>query len=537
MNLLRDAATVGGMTMVSRVLGFARDALIASLLGTGPAADAFVVAFRFPNLFRRFFAEGAFNSAFVPLYAKRLEGEGRQNAHVFASEAFSGLISVLLIFTLIALLAMPWIMVGMAGGFLLVEGESFELGLILSRLGNPDGREKYDLAVDFTRIALPYLLFVSLVALLSGILNSLGRFFLSAAAPILLNIILVAVLVFIAPYTAEPGRALVWGVFVGGAVQFAALAWGCMRIGVMPSLRMPRLTPNMKRLIVLGVPGIIAAGITQINLVIGTFIASFEQSAVAILFYADRLYQLPLGLVGVAMGVVLLPDLSRRLRAGDEASAITSQNRAIEISLLLTLPAAFALIVIPVPVISALFEHGEFTSSDTRNTAAALAVFACGLPAFVLIKVFSPGFFAREDTRTPMIFAAINAFVNITLSVVLFFRIGLVGIAIGTSTAAWVNTILLASRLWQLGHFVPDRRVRSRLPRILLASIAMAAVLWALTGELQSLLDGTKWQRIGALGVLVTIGGFVFAVFVQLAGGARISELIDALRGDKTQSS
>jgi putative peptidoglycan lipid II flippase len=202
--------------------------------------------------------------------------------------------------------------------------------------------------------------------------------------------------------------------------------------------------------------------------------------------------------------------------------------------MLLTLPAALALVAIPIPVISALFEHGEFTSSDTLDTAAALTVFACGLPAFVLIKVFSPGFFAREDTRTPMIFAAINAFVNITLSIVLFARIGLVGIAVATSTAAWINTILLASRLRQLGHFVPDHRVRSRLPRILLASIAMAAVLWALTGELEPLFDGTKWQRIGALGVLVTIGGFVFAVFVQLIGGARISEMIDALRGDKT---
>ncbi len=528
MSLLKNTAIVGGMTMASRVLGFVRDVLIASVLGTGPVADAFVVAFRFPNLFRRFFAEGAFNAAFVPLYAKKLEGEGEEAAKAFASNAMSGLAFVLLIFTGLALLFMPWFMLLMASGFLLQPGEAFALSMLpelAARLGDPVGREKYDLAVLFTRIAFPYLLFVSLVALLSGVLNSRGRFALAAGAPVLLNVVLIATLVFFAPNTQTPGHALVWGVFTAGLAQFLALVWGCWRAGAMPRFHWPRMTPDMKHLIGLGVPGILAAGITQINLVVGTLIASFEDAAVSILFYADRIYQLPLGLVGAAMGVVLLPDLSRRLRAADHDGAMHVQNRAIELSCLLTLPAAVALFVIPLEIITVLFEHGAFTSSDSAQTAAALAIFALGLPAFVLMKVFQPGYFAREDTKTPMIFAAINALINMTLSYVLFFRIGLVGIAIATTLAGWVNVLLLWGRLWQRKHFTADTRLLSRLPRIVLASLGMGALLWWGRGLLAPLFQGGETDKIFGLVLLVGGGLIAFAILTVVTKASTVSEL------------
>ncbi len=525
MNLLKSTATVGGMTMISRILGFVRDILIATFLGAGPVADAWVVAFRFPNLFRRFFGEGAFNSAFVPLYSKQMEGEGAGAATRFAEEAQAGLGAVLLVFSLVLLIFMPWAMVALAPGFLFSEGEAFEFATAFSRVASGDVPDKYALTVLFTRITLPYLFFVSLVALLSGILNSLGKFLLAAAAPVLLNIILISALVFLTPHLPSPGHALVWGVFVAGAAQLLALAWGCKRAGVMPRIILPRWTPEMKRLVTLGVPGIIAAGITQINIVIGTMIATLESGAASLLYYADRVYQLPLGLIGVAMGVVLLPDLSRRLRSGDDAGAMSSQNRALELSMLLTVPAAVALAIIPLSIVIVLFEHGEFLRSNAQGTAMALAAFALGLPAFVAIKVFQPGFFAREDTKTPMWFAAAQTVVNITLSIILFRQIGFVGIAIATSVGAWVNAVLLAGRLGALGHFHFDARLKSRLPRIALAAAGMGAGLWFAQGYAAPYFDMGLMEQIAALGALVIGGGAIYGALTLVIGAAKISDV------------
>lgn len=516
MNLLRATATVGGMTLLSRVLGFGRDVLVAGALGSGPVADAFVVAFRFPNLFRRFFAEGAFNSAFVPLFSKRLEGEGEAGARRFAEEAFSVLLVTLLVLTLLAEITMPWLMIVMAPGFL-------------------DDPQRFDLAVLFTRITFPYLLCMSLVALLSGILNSLGRFALSAFAPVLLNIILIAALQLAAPLLPSAGHALVLGVTVAGIAQLALLVWGCARSGMSLKLRMPRLTPGVRRLIALGVPGVIAGGITQINLVVGQFIASFQDGAVSILYYADRLYQLPLGLIGVAMGVVLLPDISRRLRAGDEAGALGSQNRALELSMLLTLPAAVACGVIAWPLITVLFEatprvlmgdNSAFTDTDSLRTAGALAAFAIGLPAFVLIKVFQPAFFAREDTVRPMYFAGVNTAVNIALGIFLFWRIGLVGLALATSIAAWVNTGFLFWHLQRSGHFIADERLKRVMPRIGVASAGLGLALWLTAQALTDWLNGSYGLQVAALAVLVLGGMALYGLLVQLTGAASFRDLI-----------
>jgi putative peptidoglycan lipid II flippase len=492
-SLLRSAATVGGLTTVSRVLGFVRDQLIAFAIGTGPVGEAFVVAQRFPNLFRALFAEGAFNSAFVPMFAKRVDAGGEASARVFAEETYSVLLTWLVIFCGAAMLAMPLIMLAIAPGF-------------------ETGGAKYDLAVTLTRICFPYLLFMSLAALQSGVLNSLNRFTAAAAAPILLNLVMIGANVLVwavgSGNTPMTGRIFAWGVFVAGVAQFALLAVACKRAGMPLRPRWPKLTPDVKRVILLSIPGIVSGGIMQINLVIATMIATTIDRAVAYLYYADRVYQLPLGVIGVAIGVVLLPDLSRKLRAGDAAGAAASQNRALELSLFLTLPATIALIAIPAPIMHTLFEHGAFTRSDSLATALAVAAFACGLPAFAMTKVFQPAFFAREDTRTPMIFAAVSVAVNIVASLILSRVLGHVGIAIATAIAAWVNATQLGLRLGRLGHYAPDIRIRARLPRIIAASLCMGAVLlllrWSMSG---SYAEGTGLaSRAAALGLLVVAG-------------------------------
>src|SRR6185312_3482604 len=332
MSLLKSAATVGGLTMVSRALGFVRDVLTASVIGTGPVAQAFVVAFRFPNLFRTLFAEGAFNSAFVPMFARRLEAGGAPAAKTFAEDVYAVMFAWLLIFTALAEMAMPLLMYGIAPGF-------------------ADEPEKFDLSVLLTRIAFPYLMFMSLTALQSGILNSLRRFVAAACAPILLNVVMIVTLLIVQRMgwgdSRATGEALVWGVFAAGVVQFLLLMIACRRAGMSLRLRLPKLTPDVKRLVSLGIPGIVAGGITQVNILIATMIATGIDRAVSYLYYADRVYQLPLGVIGVAIGVVLLPEMARKLRAGDAAGALANQNRALEFALFLTLPATVALIALP----------------------------------------------------------------------------------------------------------------------------------------------------------------------------------------------
>jgi putative peptidoglycan lipid II flippase len=524
MKLYRAFATVGSLTMVSRLLGFARDILIAAGLGTGAVADAFFVAFRFPNLFRRLFGEGAFNAAFVPLFAKRLEGDGADAAWSFAEEAMGGLLSVLLVTSALAMIAMPWLMLLLAPGF----------------SGDP---AKYDLAVLLTRVTFPYLLCMSLAALLSGVLNSLGRFTAAAAAPIVLNVVLIGAigLAIWLGYARQPGAGILLaaGVLTAGFAQLMLLWAAVRRLGVKLRLRRPRYTESMKRLVGLGIPGLISGGITQINIVVGTIIASLQAGAVSYLYYADRLYQLPLGIVGVAIGVVLLPDLSRKLRAGDRAAVMDSQNRSLELALLLTLPAAVALSVAAEPIIRVLFERGAFSAKDTPATAAALAAFAVGLPSFVLIKVFQPAFFAREDTATPMRFAAVNLTVNAAGSIVLFFlfdALGLmphVGIAVATSGAGWINALLLWAVLVRHGDFAADSRLKRNVPLILVVSVAMGAALALAMPVLEPYLAAGQSNSVRAagLGALIAVGMTVFGALSLLTGIVRPAQLGRLLRG------
>jgi putative peptidoglycan lipid II flippase len=513
MGLLQSIATVGSFTFLSRILGFLRDILIAGILGASAGADAFFVAFKLPNLFRRLFAEGAFSMAFVPMFAGEVEEKDKKDAQAFAEAAFSVLFWALALFVAVFELAMPLVMYGFAPGF----------------AGDP---EKFELAVTLTRITFPYLLFISLVSLMAGVLNSLGRFAAAAATPILLNLCLIGAILGLANFTETPSHALAWGVAAAGAVQFLWLYAACGREGIWLRLPRPRLTEDVRRLARRMLPVAVGAGIYQINLVIDTVIASLlPTGSISYLFFADRVNQLPLGVIGVAVGTALLPLLSRQVRAGEEAAALHSQNRALEFSFLLTLPAAAALMVIAEPVIRVLFERGQFGAAETAATAAALAVYAVGLPAYVSVKALAPGFFAREDTATPVKISVACLFVNLGLNLLLMGPFQHVGIAAATVVSSWLNAGLLAYVLHRRGHLVLDQRLKIRLPRVILASAVMGLVLFWALGPLAADLAGTMAERVMALGLLVGGGMAVFGVLVLATGAAGLGDLKSLYRG------
>ncbi len=511
MSLVRAVATVGGLTMVSRVLGFVRDVLIASLLGAGAVADAFFVAFRLPNLFRRLFAEGAFNAAFLPLFTGQHQAYGPAAARAYAGQVLAVMLVVLVPFTVLLQIAMPWVVSAIAPGF-------------------DDRPEAYALAVEYGRITFPYLMMMGLVALLSGVLNAIHKFAAAAAAPILLNIVLIAALVVFVPLFDDAGMVLAWGVAIAGIGQFLWLAIACGRADMLPALPRPRITPSTRRFGRLILPGAIGAGIIQINLWIGTVFASTIDGAVSWLYYADRVNQLPLGVIGIAVGVALLPMLSRQLRAGEDTAAMASQNRAIEFALFMTLPATAALVVIPTSLVDVLFERGAFTAADTAATAGALVAYAAGLPAYVLIKALQPGFFAREDTATPVKIAAASVAVNIALTPLLMWPWGHVGIALATAIAAWLNAGLCALVLWRRGLIRADDRLRRRLPRIVLASLIMAGLVWGGAELLSGWLAAGTGQEIVAIAVIVALGLIAYFVLARLTGAVDGAELRRFLR-------
>lgn len=515
MSLFRSIATVGGFTMLSRVTGLAREMVIAHFLGAGAVADAFFVAFRFPNLFRSLFAEGAFNAAFVPLFTGKMTEEGAEAARRFAEQAFAVMAVVLTLFVAVMELAMPWAIYGLAPGFADVPG-------------------KMGLAVEFSRICFPYLLFISLVSLQAGVLNSVGRFAAAAATPVLLNLTSMAGLWALAPFTPTAGHAMAWGTFAAGIVQFGWLVFSVRAAGMAPGLVRPRLTPEIKVLFKRIVPGALGAGVYQVNLVINTMIAStVADGAVSFLNYADRVNQLPLGVVGIAIGTALLPTLSRQLREDKAEEARRSQNRAMELGLALTLPAAAALMVIAAPVIQVLFQRGSFGPAETAATASALVAFAAGLPAYVLVKVLVPGFFAREDTATPVRVAGFAMVLNVVLNLILSGPLAHVGMALSTAIAAWANVAVLAVLLARRGWFAMDARLLSRAPRLVAACGVMAAALWGGKLVLWPLAQG-QLAAMGVLAGLVVAGGASFLLAAQLLGALSLGELKGMVRRKKT---
>lgn len=516
-SLYRNFLSVGALTLLSRILGFARDALMAAVLGAGPAADAFFAAFRFPNLFRRLFAEGAFNIAFVPMFSGALERDGPDHARDLAARLMAWLVAGIVVLTILAEIFMPWVLIPFVPGFL-------------------DDPEKFELTVLLTRILFPYLAFMSVMAAYGAILNSLNRFFAAAFAPVLLNLVSIAVLIPLVTFAVqEPATATIWvavATVVAGAVQLAAVWWAVRRAGFLPRLQLPRLDPEVRKFWLLALPAVITGGITQINLFIGTIIASGAASAISYLYYADRLYQLPLGIIGIAIGTVLLPELARHLKGGRLGQARDTQNQSLLIAMLLSLPAATALIALAVPIVRVLFERGAFDAVATVETASALVAFAAGLPAFVLIRVLQPGYFAREDTVTPTVFAAISVVVNIALSLALFPALQHTGIAVATSASAWINAAMLAVWLARRGHFALSSAEWRRHGMILVIALCMALVLFGLAAALAAVFaPGAAFlPQLAALGVL-TAGGFVgYFAAIHVSGVQPLGVLLKRLR-------
>ncbi len=506
--MLRALSTVGGFTLMSRVTGMVREMAMARVFGTGIFADAFYAAFRLPNMFRRIFGEGAFNSAFVPLFNRELVEGDHASAERFASNAFSWLGAVLIAGTLVAIPGMPWFAKALVPGF-----DEAEFGV----------------TVAYARIMFSYLLCIALSAQLSGVLNSLKVFSMPAFAPVLLNVFWVAALVVIVPLAHlkgqlyQVGEVAAWAVLTAGLAQLLLLWVSCFRHGMRVRPMIPRMSPRIRRLLVLMGPGVIAAGVQQVNILIGQQIASFEAGAVAALTYADRLYQLPNGMIGAAFGVVLLPEISRLLRSGDERGAKDTIGNGVLLSMLVTLPAAVALAVIPTPFVRALYEGGKFGAESVSVVSVTTIGFAFGIPAFVLMKVFQAGYFARENTKAPLKIAVVTVIVNTGLSLALFPHLKTLGIAIATTVASWVNVLLLVRGLRGKIGLTRDRL--GKLARTLAAAVAMGLAVWFCAPFLQPWIDGAVWQKWVAALSLVTLGAGVYAFLALALRATSLSEL------------
>jgi putative peptidoglycan lipid II flippase len=517
MSFARAVRTVAGLTMVSRVLGFARDLLTADILGAGPMADAFFVAFKLPNLFRRLFAEGAFSVTFVPLFAKTAVADGKGAAARFAEDAQAMLLAMLIPLTILLLLFMPAVMLVLAPGF---------------EAGSP----RYGLAVELCRITFPYLTLISITALQGGVLNALDRYGPFATAPILFNISLIGGLL-LTPLFPSAAYALSWGEFAAGIIQVLWMMGSCKRAGIWLKPRWPRLTPEVRRLFILMGPAAIGAGAVQINIFIDTMIGSLlPAGSISHLYYAERLYQLPLGVIGVAVGTALLPALARHVRADDRPAAKRLEARAIEASLLLSLPAAIALMVAGRPIMTALFARGAFSTESAIQTAGALAAYSAGIPAYVLAKTLSTAYYAREDTKTPLKFSLITVALNtvFALSFVLIFHFGIVGISAATGITAWINVGMLAWGLRSRGLLGFDDRLKHVLPRIVGATVLMAMALFAIQYPLDGWWSADLLRRGAGLALLVGGGLAVYGGAIVLSGAAKCSDVTGLFKRDRS---
>lgn len=513
MKLMKAMATVAGLTGVSRIAGFLRDILTAAVLGAGPVADAFFVALKLPNLFRRVTAEGAFSVSFVPLYSEALEKEGQDNADSFASNVFAVMFLFLSVFVMAALIGMPLIINLIAPGF-----------------GGEGDEARYAMAVEFSRVTFPYLLLMSLTALMGGMLNAHDRFAPFASAPILFNLCLIAFLLLSGILFETPGHALSWGVLAAGFLQSGFLFYNIRNSKVALKLRKPVFDGRIKKLLCLMGPGVAGAGVMHINLFADMIIASFlPAGSISYLYYADRLNQLPLGIVGIAVGTALLPMLSRATAAQDWMEARNLFNRALEVCLLLALPAAVGLFMISMPIIVTLFQHGAFDMSAAAMTTAVLTAYALGIPAYVVSKVYATAYWAQQDTVTPMIASGLATFFNIALSIWLVFGagVGVVGIAVATAMAGWIQFGVLAFGLRRRGETKYDTRLKKNLIKIILSCCLMAVALYVVRPFFTGFyLDdaGLAVQIIG-LAVLIGTGFTVYGGAVVISGVINLREL------------
>lgn len=507
MKLVKAMATVAGMTALSRIAGFARDVLTAAYLGAGPVADAFFVALKLPNFFRRVTAEGAFSISFVPIYAKKMEDDSLQHADFFASNAFMIMVCWLSVITIIAVAFMPYLLELVAPGF-----------------GDDPVRRIY--AIEFSRITFPYLLLMSLGALLGGVLNAHHRFAPFAFAPVLFNLCLI-VSILVSSHFKTVGHAMSYGLVASGVLQLIFL-WGCAKkSGVKIEFKKPVLDADARQVLRLMGPAMIGAGVIHINLFADMIIASYLQpGAISYLYYADRLNQLPLGTVGIAVGTALLPMLSRAMAKSDSEAAIDLFSRSLEYCLLLALPAAIALCTIPNILITVLFERGEFTAHDTMITANVLVCYAIGLPAYIATKVFSTAHWARQDTTTPVKISIVATVLNIVLAVIFIQFMGVAGIALGTGLVGWVQYFAHIHYLKGHPHAQFDQKFKHNFPRIILSSFIMGVVLYGLA----VLVGGYIYENAGAYRILVL--GFIigcscaaYGLAILMTGVIKISEV------------
>lgn len=510
--MFRAIATVGGWTMLSRILGFMRDILIAAKLGAGPMADAFFVALKLPNLFRRLFGEGAFNAAFVPAFATALTRQGPAVARQLAERLATLMALWLALLCGLGIFFMPQLLAVLAPGF------------------GPRGPGQVALAVELTRIVFPYLVFICLTALVSGVLNAMGRFTAAAAAPVFFNILSMAALVGLAPFVATPAHALAWGVTASGAVQLGLVWWAAAQAGMGLRPALPRLSAAEKAVLRKMLPGLLGAGVTQLNLAVDVIIASLlPVGAVSLLYYADRVAQLPLGVIGIAISTALLPTLAAQLSAGQALAAHRSMNRGLEITLALCVPAAVALAVLAQPIMGVLFQRGAFTAADARGAGLVLVAYATGLPAFVLVKALAPAFFARGDTRTPVIIGLACVALNLALNGLFLFTgwLGAPGIALATVLSAWANALAMGWLLARRRLWVADRRLRYGVPRQLAAALLMGLVLAGLNAWLPM---APGWAGTLTLGLVCALGAATYFGAAQLSGGLDLRELRRVLR-------
>lgn len=511
MKLIKAMATVGGLTGISRIAGFVRDMLTAGILGAGPIADAFFVALKLPNFFRRVTAEGAFSVSFVPLYSEVLTQEGEETAAGFANNAFSLMLWALTVFTVLAMLAMPAVVSLIAPGF-------------------HDEPEKFNLAVELTRITFPYLLLMSLTSLLGGVMNAHDRFAPFAIAPVLFNLSLIGFLLS-AHLFPSAGHALSWGVAAAGVLQFMLLFICSRRMGYRLKLMKPVMTARMKKLFKLMGPGIVGAGVVHINLFADLIMASFLASgSISYLYYADRLNQLPLSMVGIAVGTALLPMLSRALSGERMDEARNLFNRALEITLFLGIPSAVGLFFAAEPIIKVLFEHGAFDAEATKYTSAVLGCYAIGLPAYVAVKVYSSAFWSQQDTITPVKISIVVTLSNIALALVFIQFMGVVGIALATGLVAWMQIFMLHRKLKGHESLYFDERFKRSAPRMIFSAGLMGLVVAIVGHLLKDYFDDGTFHQITALATLILAGVIAYGLAVTLTGAIQIQDIKKYLR-------
>ncbi len=488
MALFKSAFTISFFISISRILGFIRDILIANFMGVSVLSDVFFAAFRLPNFFRRIFAEGAFNSAFVPIFVKKIENNNKQKALLFARNIFSLLLYVLLILVLLMEIFMPFVTIALFPGFKF-------------------GSEKFLLLVELSRITIFYLLFISLVSLFSGILNSIGKFAAAAAVPIILNLTLIASIYVLSSHTQNLAYALSWGIFIAGILQFSWMLFFLLKKKMFIYPTMPKINPDTKKFFKKLLPGIVGANVMQLNLLISTIIASLISGGISYLYYADRVAQLPLAMIGIAIGVALLPALSNKIRDKKYHEAIKLQNTALEISLILVIPASLALNCLSYEVISVLFERGRFDNETTIIVSKALALYALGLPAYVLVKVFEPSFFARGNTKTPMNIAIICLISNVMLNLIFFKPFGILGIVLASILSSYLNMALILLKLIQKDYFSFERNFLKKLIQTFIPTFIMTIFLIILRNYF---IESNAINKIAELSILIISGLIIY---------------------------